>query len=624
MEGKLKLVYDALLDKTREVSGLGFWYVDLDKKTSYWDDYTKAIHEVPHDFESNIENGIEFYKEGDSRDKISKIVGDLIETGAPFDTELQIVTFRKREVWVRAIGQPHYENDKLIGLYGTFQDIDAQKKKLEEVNLLKERLILATTAAEIGVWDWDIQNDVLVWDDMMYRFYGVNKSDFAEAYEAWQKGLHPDDAEKGNHNIELALNGEKDFDTSFRVIHPDGSIKFIGAKAKVLRDSKGKPLRMIGTNWDLTDELKSKKKIQDFANKMAMAQNIAKFGVWEWDLENNGLSWDKYQFELYGASEQDVINNDPMEFWSRRVHPDDEKIMNKATNDALAGVCKLDTLFRILLPSGEIKHIRAVGHVERNEKGEPQNFMGINWDVSNELKKTQDLEFQNKRLTDLSEKLKKSNESLEEFAYIASHDLKTPIRNMATFAQFLHEDYSDVLDEQGLEMLSGIKMQAKRMTNLVDDLLTYSRVNKMKLEKKQVNLNSLVKSAIELLGFSKAGAVEVEVKDLGTLKVDPVRMREVFNNLITNAVKYNNSDVKQVVIWREGDIIYVKDNGIGINEKYKNKVFAFFKRLHAKDEYGGGTGAGMAIVKKVLDQHNATIDFKSKEGEGTTFILDFN
>ena len=116
----------------------------------------------------------------------------------------------------------------------------------------------------------------------------------------------------------------------------------------------------------------------------------------------------------------------------------------------------------------------------------------------------------------------------------------------------------------------------------------------------------------------------MKVEELGELKVDIVKIREVFNNLITNGIKYNDSEFKEIRIWREGDVVFVKDNGIGIDESMKNKVFAFFKRLHVKEEYGGGTGAGMAIVQKVLDRHKASIDFKSNLGEGTTFSIDFS
>lgn len=487
MEKNLNPLFESLFDKTREISGIGVWHVDVSRNYIFWDENTKKIHEVDMDFEPNLETGINFYKEGFSRDEIGRLCNNIIEKGESFEAELQLVTAKNREIWVKSIGMPYYDGEIIIGFYGTFQDITKEREEFDQVSKFKERAELAAAAGNVGIWDWDVVRNELIWDGQMYNLYGIKKEDFSGAYEAWQSGLHPDDKESGDNLIQRALGGEIDFDTQFRVMWPNGEIRFIKAKATIFRDKDGNPLRMLGTNWDVTEETLRKEELET-----------------------------------------------------------------------------------------------------------------------------------------LTKKLKHSNEQLEEFAYIASHDLKSPIRNMAHYASFLEEDYRELLDEEGLKMINGIKDQAKRMTGLVDDLLTYSRVNKMTLSTTAAPINSLLNEVIELLDVNNDPKINMKIDDLGELKVDIVKMREVFNNLITNALKYNDSEIKTIHFWRDGDKVFVKDNGIGIDESMKDKVFAFFRRLHAKDEYGGGTGAGMAIVQKVLDRHNATIDFASKIGEGTTFILDFS
>ncbi|MCX6968644.1 MAG: PAS domain S-box protein [Verrucomicrobia bacterium] len=148
---------------------------------------------------------------------------------------------------------PQREEDGSVLWHGFITDITEQKQKDEELKQLVDRLSLATRAGQVGIWDWDVVNDRLVWDDRMYRLYGITPDRFTAAYEAWQAGLHPDDRERGDAEIQMALRGEKDFNTDFRVVWPDGSTHHIRAMALVQRNVDGKPFHMVGTNWDITE-----------------------------------------------------------------------------------------------------------------------------------------------------------------------------------------------------------------------------------------------------------------------------------------------------------------------------------------------------------------------------------
>jgi len=142
----------------------------------------------------------------------------------------------------------------ISGFEGTATDITDRKQLTENLMLSTERLTLATHAANIGIWDYDPTNNKLIWDEQMYKLYGLNADKFTGAYESWKAGLHPDDLQRSDHEIQMALRGEKEFDTEFRVLWPDKTVKYIRAIANVLRDPTGKALRMIGTNWDITDQ----------------------------------------------------------------------------------------------------------------------------------------------------------------------------------------------------------------------------------------------------------------------------------------------------------------------------------------------------------------------------------
>lgn len=251
---------EELLLKSKRIARIGGWEVDLLAKTVYWTQVTKEIHEVPMDYVPNLEEGINFYKEGVDRDKISILVSDAINEGLPWDTELRIITAKGKEIWVRAKGEVEIVDGKCVRIYGTFQDIDEKKRIELKFNEISERLAIATKAAQIGIWEYNVVDNILVWDDNMYQLYGINKKSFSGVVEAWKSSVHPDDAEPSQELLQLALNGETEFNTEFRVVWPNGKTRHIKAMAFTQRDKDGNALKMIGANWDITTAKKAEKK----------------------------------------------------------------------------------------------------------------------------------------------------------------------------------------------------------------------------------------------------------------------------------------------------------------------------------------------------------------------------
>jgi light-regulated signal transduction histidine kinase (bacteriophytochrome) len=223
--------------------------------------------------------------------------------------------------------------------------------------------------------------------------------------------------------------------------------------------------------------------------------------------------------------------------------------------------------------------------------------------------------------------LARTNQDLDDFAYIASHDLKEPLRGIHNYASFLLEDYQDRLEPEGKEQLQTLVRLTKMMEGIIDSLLEYSRVRRTELLLTTVDLNDLVAEVLESLAIVlREGRVSVkQAADLPTLTCDRVRVAEVFRNLISNAMKYNDKPEKKIEIGSIPDpqrpVLYVRDNGIGIAEKHRDSIFQMFKRLHARDKFGGGTGAGLAIVKKIIERHQGEIWLESTPGEGTTFYF---
>lgn len=246
-------------------------------------------------------------------------------------------------------------------------------------------------------------------------------------------------------------------------------------------------------------------------------------------------------------------------------------------------------------------------------------------------------------LAKLNLELERSNTELDAFAYIASHDLKEPLRGIHNYASFLIEDYADVLQEDGLEKLQTLLRLTNRMEDLIESLLQFSRVGRVELNLELTDTNEVVQHAAEVVKLSmKSKDVEFRIpRLLPIVRCDRIQLAQVFTNLISNGIKYNTRPEKWVEIGYldEADtpensllvqnshngetpiVFYVRDNGIGIKTQYLETIFRIFKRLHGKNHYGGGTGAGLTIAKKIVERHNGRIWVESTYGNGSTFYF---
>ena len=233
-------------------------------------------------------------------------------------------------------------------------------------------------------------------------------------------------------------------------------------------------------------------------------------------------------------------------------------------------------------------------------------------------------------LSQLNSELERSNVELDSFAYIASHDLKEPLRGIHNYSSFLIEDYGSELGEDGVDKLNTLMRLTQRMEDLISSLLHYSRLGRTELSIAPVDLNEVVSEVVEVVSMNNPKGVSVEVtRPLPVVECDRIQITELFTNLITNGIKYNDKLEKRIEVGYSTEtathpnqqVFYIRDNGIGIREKHIETIFRIFKRLHAPNRFGGGTGAGLTISKKIVERHGGQLWVSSVYGEGSTFYF---
>jgi light-regulated signal transduction histidine kinase (bacteriophytochrome) len=248
-------------------------------------------------------------------------------------------------------------------------------------------------------------------------------------------------------------------------------------------------------------------------------------------------------------------------------------------------------------------------------------------------------------LAQINRELERSNRELDSFAYAASHDLKEPLRGITNFSNIILRRHSQNLDKSAIKRLHTLVKLAERMDGLIDSLLRFSRLGQAELQYQPTDLNGLIENVIDELNAGRGGEAQAPQilipRPLPTVRADPTLITEVFSNLLNNAFKYTNKTQPTIEVGyliaeapdstladnldtAQPCTFYVKDDGIGIREQHFQNIFRLFKRLHERDSYGGGTGVGLTITKKIIERHGGHIWVESNYGAGTTFYFVLN
>jgi len=452
------------------------------------------------------------------------------------------------------------------------------------------------------------------------KITGYPASAFIEGGRRWGDMLLPEVLEETARNMDAQMAQGDVVVVSYRIRHADGSIRWLEGNARLLTLPDGEQ-GFEGAITDITDRKQAQLLLAERATALeraTIATNAARIAPFTWYVARDYFETDALAAVLLGLEPEDAAAG-TFAAYTTRVHPDDRASLSSEIERLLArGGPEFLIEFRTVSAQGRVRWIRSVGRLDVMN-GE-RHVTGALTDSTLEIEVQRALE-------DRTREMERANTELDEFTYIASHDLKEPLRGIHNYTRFIAEDYADKLDAAGQKMLKAVSEQADRMQRLIEDLLEIARLGREPMKQVETDLDKVLDEVLASLAFSLGEKkVELRRQPLGTVVCDRVRVAEVFRNLVTNALKYNDKPVPVIEIGsRTGAAgnpeFYVQDNGIGIKPDFHARVFAPFKRLHAKDAYGGGSGVGLAIVKRIVEAHGGYIGVRSEVGQGATFAF---
>ena len=359
--------------------------------------------------------------------------------------------------------------------------------------------------------------------------------------------------------------------------------------------------------------VRAQEKLQESREDLNRAQAVAHIGSWRLNVQKNELTWSDENHRIFG-----IPPGKPMtyETFLGSVHPEDREHVDREWMAALKGE-PYDIEHRIIV-DGTVKWVRERAELEFNPEGQLLGGFGTTQDITERKQAEETLK------TTLSD-LERSNQELEQFAYISSHDLQEPLRKIANFSDMLVHQYQGRLDEQAERYFGYITDGTKRMQSLINDLLNYSRVGRAELPLIQASLEEILKGTLNDLHVQiKENHAEISHDPLPTLKVNPQQMGQLLQNLLINAIKFHGDQPPRIHLSARQEskewVIAVRDYGIGFDHKYAGGIFKVFKRLHTQEDYPG-TGIGLAICQKIVERHGGRIWAESELGRGATFYF---
>lgn len=616
------------INQAQKIGKLGYWEVDIDTKALFWSEEVYAIWEVnPTDFQPSYGHLFDSIHPDDRDDFLIRHRNSWAEVSS-MDTVHRIVLSSGEIKFVHEKGG--METDPVTGIKryrGTVQDVTKEKlieKELRDRNDFIESTLrnlplgIAVTQLSTGkstyinpafskIFGWDPK----VFTDMETFFSKIfgNPQISKRITGRFLKGIKSGNPEKMSwKNISFVTqNGEERIISAKNIPHPDQDL-------------------MIFTVTDETDRYWAEHSLRTSNDRFHLATQAVSDAIWDWDIKKKSIFWGKGYQRLFGYPEGMEQVNEGL--WLTKIHPDDLPEIWKSIQETRSNrdLHRWTGEYRFMRFDGSYAFVQENTVILRDSEGKPSRMVGAIRDISHHKMYEESLKKLNAELAESNRGLEISNKELEQFAYVASHDLQEPLRMITSFLGLIKLKYSHVLDEKGLQYIHYSVDGAKRMRDIILDLLEFSRIGTQPESKQVANTADLVQ---EVLLLSKKLIRDknalIHIGPLPNINCHSSTIVQLFQNLINNGLKYQTGESRPE-IWIEGKEseteweFSVRDNGIGIESEFIEKIFVIFQRLHHKEQYSG-SGIGLAICKKIVEFHGGKIWVNSVPGQGSTFCF---
>lgn len=454
---------------------------------------------------------------------------------------------------------------------------------------VEERFALMVEASESGLWERsDLSEGREWWSARMYELLGHTPATLEAHADSFAGLLHPEDKEYTLRAIEAQLRGLRRLSVECRLLTRGGAYRWFLLRGAVVLNPDGKPQRLGGSLTDVHERHLAATELDRFINLSVDLVCIV-------DVDGHFARVSPSFVETLGYAETELLGVPLADF----VHPDD---LEASTAEI-----------------GAVVGSRSTGRFQSRFRHSNGKWVWLSWtarpdstgrvyaiarDVTDERRARDEL-------AQHAAQLELTNEELEQFAYVASHDLQEPLRTIASYAGLLESRYASDLDSDGRDFLAFMREAADRMRALIRALLDYSRLGRRPVSPEPVDLTAVAERVVgDLHASIDATGADVQIEPLPRTHCDGVLMSLVFQNLISNAIKFRGDEPPVVRVSAErtpkGWRIDVADNGIGINDIHRDRIFEVFKRLHPRTRYDG-TGIGLAVCRRVVQQHGGTI-----------------
>jgi len=556
------------------------------------------------------------------RERVGKDVAESIKTKKTYDTEYRILLPDGNYKFIHAKGEVFTDDNNIpVQMIGTCQDITARKVEEE----IRDRLIAIIEQSADFIGTSDMQGNLLYHNPAAKKMIGLSEESSMDGMKiedlcserflelVFKEGI-PTAVKDGKWQSEIALK------------HADGHEVPVSHLLMVHKNPEGIPIYTSTVMRDITNLKQAEEAIRESEERFrTMADSMPQLA---WVAHADGfIYW--YNRRWYEYTGTKPVQ---MEGWGWQIVHDPEvlpKVMEKWTGSIATGK-PFEMSFPLRGADGRFRTFLTRVEPWKNQDGKIIQWFGTNTDVET-LKEAEEKirelnENLEKKVVIRTEELQTANSELEAFSYSVSHDLRAPIRAIDGFTRRLSDNYNTVLDDEGKRLLEVVLRNTKNMGQLIDDLLSFSRLNRQKLETSRINMKELFEETVEEIKEASIDRkLEITIKNIPPANGDKALVRQVIVNLLSNASKFTRpmkSPVIEIgnIIQKNKTVYYVKDNGVGFSMKYVNKIFDVFQRLHSTKEFEG-TGVGLAIVQRIINRHGGKVWAEAEINNGATFYF---